>query len=136
MTRQTIRKSVDKVKARDFKKVAINFYDGAVVAKDYEYWNAAGVLIVHSAIAFADAISIKVGGVKCQGEDHLQIIKLLREILSNSTENAKAFLHLEKIIAHKTSVSYSGDVYDEKDINNLWKNYERFRIWADEQLSE
>jgi len=135
MTRQTIRKSVDKVKAGDYKKVAENFYGGAVIAKDFEYWNAAGVLIVHSVIAFADAICIKIGGVKCQGEDHLQVIKLLREILSASSENKKAFVHLEKIIAHKTSVSYSGDVYGEKDIDNLWKNFERFKSWAEEQLS-
>lgn len=44
-------------------------------------------------------------------------------------------VHLEKIIAHKTSVSYSGDVYGEKDIDNLWKNFERFKSWAEEQLS-
>jgi len=59
----------------------------------------------------------------------------LREILSASSENKKAFVHLEKIIVHKTSVSYSGDVYGEKDIDNLWKNFERFKSWAEEQLS-
>jgi len=99
--------------------VADSFYGGASIAKDYEYWNAAGVLIVHSAIAFADAISIKIGGVKCQGDDHSQVVKLLKEILPSSSENNKAFVHLEKIIAHKTSVSYSGYVYDETDIDNL-----------------
>jgi len=46
-------------------------------------------------------------------------VKLLKEILPSSSENNKAFVHLEKIIAHKTSVSYSGYVYDETDIDNL-----------------
>jgi len=135
MTRQTLKKNVDKVKAKDYQKVAESFYGGATVAKDYEYWNAAGVLLVHSAIAFADAITIKTGGVKCQTDDHLQVVKLLKEILATSNENNKAFIHLEKIIAQKTLVSYSGDAYNEKDIGNLWKNFMRFKNWAEEQLN-
>jgi len=33
------------------------------------------------------------------------------------------------------SVSYSGNIYDEKDLENLWKNIERFKTWAESQLS-
>jgi hypothetical protein len=136
MTRQTVKKIVDKVKAINYKNVANGFFGGATVAKEYEYWNAAGVLIVHSAIAYADAICIKNGGVKCQGEDHLQVVSLLAELLPSNVENKKAFNHLEKIIAHKSSVSYSGNIYDEKDLENLWKNIERFKTWAESQLSD
>lgn len=136
MTKRTIRKTFDKIKFLDYKKVAENFCSGALLAKDYEYWNAAGVLFVHASIAYADAITIKVGGVKCQGEDHLQVIKLLKELLASSGENNKALVHLEKIIVHKTAVSYSGDVYGEKDIENIWKNFDRFRSWAITQLND
>lgn len=134
MTRKTIKKSVDKGKAKDYKKVAESFYGGAEAAKEFEYWNAAGVLIVHSAIAYADAVSIKFGGVKSQGQDHNQTITLLKEILSESIENRKAFRQLEKIIAHKNAVSYSGDVYESKDVEKLWKNFERFKNWAESLL--
>ena len=136
MTRKTIRKKVDNVKSNDHKKVAESFLGGADVAREYEYWNAAGVLIVHSAIAYADSITIKFGGVKSQGEDHIQVITLLKEILAVSDENKRACTQLEKIIAHKTSVSYSGDVYDKKDIDNLWKNFERFKSWAESLLKD
>ena len=131
MARKNVRKEVDKTKSLYHLKVAESFAGGAEVAKDFEYWNAAGILIVHAAIAYADAMCIKYGGVKSQGEDHNQVVALLREILSVNDENKKAFIQLEKIIAHKTSVSYSGDVYDEKDVENLWKNFERFKRWVE-----
>ena len=131
MARKNVRKEVDKTKSLDHLKVAESFAGGAEVAKDFEYWNAAGILIVHAAIAYADAMCIKYGGVKSQGEDHNQVVALLREILSVNDENKKAFIQLEKIIAHKTSVSYSGDVYNEKDVENLWKNFERFKRWVE-----
>ena len=131
MVRKKVRKKVDKIKSKDYKKVAVSFFGGAEVAMEYEYWNAAGLLIVHSAIAYSDAISIKFGGVKSQGEDHNQTVTLLKEILATSDENQKAYTHLEKIIAHKTSVSYSGDVYYRKDVENLWKIFERFKRWAE-----
>lgn len=131
MGRKTLRKKVDSDRCKDYQKVAESFYGGAEAAIEFEYWNAAGVLIVHSAIAYADSVSIKYAGVKCQGEDHNQTATLLKEILPISDENKKAFIQLERIIAHKTSVSYSGDVYDKKDIDSLWKNFERFKSWAE-----
>jgi hypothetical protein len=134
MARKTIRRTIDKSRSADYRKVAESLFGGADVAKEYEYWNAAGILIVHSAIAYSDAISIKFGGVKCQGEDHNQVISLLKELLIGSDENKKAFLQLEKIIAHKTSVSYSGDVYERKDVENLCKNILRFKTWAENLL--
>ena len=136
MSRKNVRKDVDKIKSKDYMKVAESFAGGAEAAKSFEYWNAAGVLIVHSAIAYADAICIKYGGVKSQGEDHGQIVALLREILSANDDNKKAFIQLEKIIAHKTSVSYSGDVYNEKDVDNLWKNFDRFKRWVEIILTD
>lgn len=134
MVRKTSRKTIGKSLANNYKIVADNFYSGAEVAKEYEYWNAAGVLIVHSAIAYSDAICIKYGGVKSQGEDHNQTVMLLKEVVTSSDENKKAILQLEKIIAHKTMVSYSGELYDAKDIEVLWKNINRFKLWAEELL--
>lgn len=128
MVKKTTRKTIDRAQAKNYKIVADNFYSGAEVAKEYEYWNAAGVLIVHLAIAYSDAISIKFGGVKCQGEDHNQTVALLRKLVVNTEDNKKAIQQLEKIIAHKNSVSYSGEVYDGKDIEVLWKNINRFKL--------
>ena len=128
--------SINKAKAIDYKYVAKNFFDGAVTSAEYEYWNAAGVLIVHSAIAYADAITIKYGGVKSKGDDHQDVVNLVDFMVANSEEKKKALSQLSKIITHKNLVSYSGNIYGKKDIDKLWKYLERFALWAEKLLKE
>ena len=70
MVRRVARISIDRHKSHNYKQVADNLYEGALVAKEFEYWNAAGPLIVHAAIAYTDAITIKLAGVKSRGQDH------------------------------------------------------------------
>jgi hypothetical protein len=130
MARKTIQKKVDRAKSSNYKIVANNFFNGAEVAREYEYWNAAGVLIVHAAIAYADSVTIKLGGVKSQGEDHYDTISLLDEFVAPNPDKKNALNQLKKIIDHKTSVSYSGDIYEKEDVDRLWKLLERFRNWA------
>lgn len=134
MTRGTQIITVDKAMCSNYKTVADNFYKGAEVASAYEYWNAAGVLLVHSAIAYADALTIKFGGVKSKGEDHQEIVNLLNAILSARDLKRNALLQLQKIIAHKNSVSYNGDIYNKRDIDLLQKLSDRFKDWAEELL--
>ncbi len=134
MTKKTTKISVEKVKSVNYRKVAENFLSGAELAGEYEYWNACGVLIVHAAIAYGDAVTIKYGGVKSRGEDHHNLVQLIDELINPSPEKKNALLHLSKIIDHKTAVSYSGDVYEEKDIRQMWKNFTRFRLWTDKLL--
>ncbi|MCG2726610.1 MAG: hypothetical protein L6420_10275 [Elusimicrobia bacterium] len=80
--RRHCRVSVPRSKNSDYARVAENFYHGAETAKEFEYWNAAGVLIIHAAIAYADAITIKFGGVKNKGEDPYGI-KPARNLILN-----------------------------------------------------
>ena len=109
--------------------MADNFFDGAKVAAEFEYWNAAGVLIVHSAIALGDAITVKYGGVKSKGEEHQQLINLVDNIIAESPGKKKGLLQLSKLIAHKNSVSYSGDIYYKKDFDQMMKHFNRFSNW-------
>ena len=125
---------VSKSRAENYKQVALNFFNGARVATEFEYWNAAGVLIVHSAIAFGDAITIKFGGVKSKGEDHHDILGLINSLVSDTEEKSKALTQLSSILDHKNLVSYSGDIYEFKDINKLWKYLNRFKGWAEIML--
>ncbi|GBD89465.1 hypothetical protein BMS3Abin04_00170 [bacterium BMS3Abin04] len=129
MVKKTSRKIVEKSKATSFRKVAENFYEGDKVAYDFEYFNASGVLIVHAAIAFADAVTIELSGWKCSGENHYEIISLLTDITPPNKYKNNAINHFRKIIGHKNLISYSGDEYHKKDIDKLWKHLERFIIW-------
>jgi hypothetical protein len=112
---------VNRSKVKDYRSVAESFYHGAELAREFEYWNASGVLIVHAAIALADAIAIKLAGVKSRGEDHHEAIALLEEVVAPGVEKKKALQHLRRIIDHKNAVSYSGEIYGRTYIERLWK---------------
>lgn len=96
--------------------------------------NASGVLIVHAAIAFADAVTIKLSGWKCSGENHYEIISLLNDITQPNKNKSNAINYFRKIIDHKNLISYSGDEFHKKDIDKLWKHLERFIIWTNSIL--
>jgi hypothetical protein len=96
MVRQAQKLTINRAKAANYKSIAENFYEGAKVAADYEYWNAAGVLIVHSAIAYGDAVTIKLGGVKSKGDNHQALVNLLDSIIPVSSDKNKALLQLSK----------------------------------------
>ena len=130
MVRGSVRKSVDRPKYRAYLQVADDFRHAADVAREYEYWNASGLLIVHAAIAYADALGVSIGGVKCQGEDHHEVIALLQELTAGTDAQKKALSHLARIIDHKTAVAYSGDIYSERDIDQLRKHLDRFESWV------
>ncbi|MGD1007684.1 MAG: HEPN domain-containing protein [Ignavibacteriaceae bacterium] len=130
MVHKSSRIKIDKSLSANFIQVSKNFSEGAKIAFEYEYFNAAGVLIVHSAIALADALTIKLGGVKCKGENHNEILGMLKDLSPDSSQRNNALNQLESIIAHKNAVSYSGSIYDKKDIEKLLKHLERFTNWA------
>ena len=129
------RVSVARSKGSDYARVGESFYHGAELAKEFEYWNAAGVLVVHAAIAYTDAITIAAGGVKSRGEDHMAAADLLREIVPLDEGGLRAARHLERMIHEKNRVSYEGEIYARKDIEVLWKHLARYRAWARERLA-
>jgi hypothetical protein len=94
------RVSVDRAKFRNYLLVAENFFQGSEIAREYEYWNAAGVLIVHCAIAYAGAVSIKLGGVKSQGENHYECIALLNDLVAED-EKKRFAVNRNEIMGRK-----------------------------------
>ncbi|HRN26114.1 MAG: hypothetical protein IT276_10030 [Ignavibacteriaceae bacterium] len=130
MTKKSPHIKINYNKYLSYKKIAQSFFDAAIVSTEFNYYNAAGVLFVHSAIAYSDAITIKLSSAKSSGNNHMQIITFLDEILKESLEKSKALNHLRKIIDQKNLVSYSGDEYNKKDITQLQKYAERFQSWA------
>jgi HEPN domain-containing protein len=130
MARESKRINVDKNDAPKYKIIAENFYSGALTEIEHKRWNAAGLLIVHASIAYSDTLTIKYGGVKSKGENHQDVVKLLYELMPDDESKKAALNQLERIISYKTTVAYSGEIYDESDIEKLMKHLERFRLWA------
>lgn len=128
------RKSVPRHRFKDYQSVAEHFYQAAKDSLELEYFTAAGVLIVHSAIAYTDALCIKLSGVKSVGENHDDSITLVESAVAESEEKAKAINQLRRIIEEKTKVSYLGELYSSTQVKEIWKRLERYRKWALEVL--
>lgn len=131
MVKKVPRKSYEATDYSKFIKVSENFINGAEVAAEYEYYNAAGVLIIHAAIALADAVTIRFASAKCTGDNHYEVIKLLKEAAPVDKQKTKAITQFEKLIDHKNTVSYQGEIYRAEDIELLRKHYERFSSWVE-----
>jgi ketopantoate hydroxymethyltransferase len=126
----TKRVTVPRAKNADYAKVAESFYNGAEMAKGFEYWNAAGLLIVHAAIAYTDTLTIKFGGVRSKGEDHMAAVDLLRQVMALDEQGKSSIRHLERIINEKNRVAYEGEIFTKKDVEALWKHLLRYRAWS------
>ena len=130
MTKQRGVKAVERSKHRKYQRVAEHFCDAAKDSIELEYWTAAAVLIVHSAIAYADALCIKLSGQRSVGDSHEHTITLLEELIAGGEEKTKALNQLRYIIEEKTRVSYLGEMLPPSNTRELWKRLERFREWA------
>lgn len=75
-------------------------------------------------------MTIHFGGAKSRGEDHHDAAALLSELMAESDEKKKALNQFRKIIAQKTSVSYSGDLYGRKDVDHMKTLVDRYREWV------
>ena len=127
-------KKIEVNKYLDFIKVSKDFSNGCESAYTFEYYNAAGVLVIHAVIALADAVTIKLSGKKCSGDSHYDIIDLLKLVTPPSQNKSKALDQFKKLVDHKNKVSYYGDIYLKKDVDKLLKYFERFKSWADSLL--
>ncbi len=135
MVKRRGRKSIPRHRFMEYQNVADHFYKAAKDSMELEYWTGAGVLIVHSAIAFADALSIKLAGVKSVGENHEDAVVLVENAVADGEGKTRAINQLRRIIEEKTKVSYLGDLYSSSQSKELWKRLERFRKWAKEILT-
>jgi hypothetical protein len=110
--------------------VAQHFYEAAGISIDMEYWTAAGVLIVHSAIALSDALCIRFSGLRSAGFDHDDAIALLEVAVQDGEEKRIALTHFRRIIEEKSRVSYLGVLYGPREIHAMWRHLGRFKEWA------
>lgn len=114
--------------------MAVQFLKAAGLASEHDYWNAAGLLIVHAAIAYADAVSIRLAGMKSTSENHHDAVQLLAEAAAREKDRDRALGHLRRIIEEKSRVSYGGEAFRKGEIDALGTHAERFRSWCEAVL--
>ncbi len=128
------RKRVERSDWTGFLAAAEENYASACSVQASRKYRASGILLVHAAIALADSLAIRAGGVKSTGEHHQETVGLIRELLPNAAGIGPALRHLEAIIHEKNRVSYTGDPFTAADIARMRSHYERFALWVKDQL--
>lgn len=134
MVRKVTRKRVERSDWPGFLAAAEEIYATACAVQASQKYRAAGILLVHAAIALTDALGVRAGGMKSTGEHHQEAVDFVREFLPNAAGLDRSLRHLEAIIHEKNRVSYTGDPYTANDIARMRTHCERFAHWAKEQL--
>jgi hypothetical protein len=134
VVRKATRKRVERSDWAGFLAAAEENYASACAVQATRKYRAAGILLVHAAIALADALTVRAGGVKSTGEHHQEAVDLVRELLPNAAGLGPALRHLEAIIHEKNRVSYTGDPFSAADIARMRTHYERLALWVKDQL--
>ena len=134
MTTKKKRKRVDPRKSADYLIVARQFHRAALDSLVFEYWTAASLLMVHAAIAYADAVMIRHAGEKSIGDDHEDAIDALGDVIGSSPEALTALKHLRRIVEQKNKVAYMGESYTPQQARSLAKHLDGLAVWANNIL--
>lgn len=140
MVRQYKRKTVEKGQASKYYRVARSLYRAAddldTLAEERDtYGNAIGIIVVHSAIAYADALCIAYGGFKSTSGDHLRAVDALKDALGRRVE-ANRLKNLNRILKEKDSISCQGTYYALEDARVLIARLGEFRNLAERLFME
>lgn len=135
MAKKTQRAQVDPGEAESFRRTAEQFMKAGKLAREHGYGNAAGLLFVHAAIAYADAVSIRLAGMKSTSDNHHDAVQLLSEAATRQKDRDKATGHLRRLIDEKNRVSYTGQTFRPAEIESLEIHAGRFKDWCEGVLS-
>lgn len=124
-------------RAGQYRNVAESLYsaaeDLATLAGDESgYGNAIGVLVVHAAIAWTDALTIAYDERKHTGGQHRKAADLLLEAVGEPNVDADKRKKLQAILRAKEEVSYMGEYYREDQALTLLTKLRAYRRWARE----
>ena len=116
--------------AKAFLKAAQNETE---LAHDSEICNPIISLIVHSAIAYADALTAKFAG-RVNQQDHSGATKSLRAALGNRLPSEQE-RRLARILGEKDAAEYGPRIKRKSEAAKLLADLEKFAAWADLELT-
>jgi LmbE family N-acetylglucosaminyl deacetylase len=98
------------------------------------YSAAVGVLAVHSAISYSDAVQIKLSGKRTKPQDHQRAVRATKAACQSARIESRGVAYLEKLLSAKTDVSYGDARVDNRRIEFLYQAARAFRAWAESIL--
>jgi hypothetical protein len=98
------------------------------------YASAAGLLAVHCAISYNDAVLIGLGGTRPRGENHREAIAALKRACTKAKIEQQGIVQLQKLLSAKTDISYGDKQVDDQQTTALCNAAKRFETWAERVL--
>jgi len=98
---------------------------------DASYPSAVALLAVHSAIAFQDAVQVKLTGHRSQTQDHMQAVRDITKACTIKRVDRAGIKHLQRLVTAKTDVAYGDRQVTREQAETLRVFAERFQTWAE-----
>jgi len=98
------------------------------------YSAAVGLLAVHSAISYNDAVLISLTGKKSHARDHKQAAAVTIKACRTAKIQPVGLRHLDTLIGAKADVSCGNERVDNQRVEFLYQSARRFRAWAESIL--
>lgn len=114
-----------------FMRKAHDFHQSMQWSAELEAWNAVGLAAVHCVISAADAVLVKLAGLRSTSENHSDTADLLAAHVKREGVSA-AVRHFEAVLAAKSDVEYSERELLEGRALDIARHAERFFAWADD----
>ena len=98
------------------------------------YGNGLGIVAVHAAIAYTDALTIAYRELKSVDGDHTAAADVLEHALGTRADQAQV-RRLRRVLEAKSHVSYGGKQYTLEEGREILVLVTRFSAWAEEMLA-
>jgi hypothetical protein len=99
--------------------------------------NGLAVLCVHSAIAYADALSIRASGVKSVSGEHLDAVDVLESAVRiHGAADVAAVKALRYVLQRKDEVSYTATLVRAEDAARVLEKLQQFGDWAESRFEQ
>lgn len=135
MVRTGSAKEVDSSQSEKYRRVGASLLASAqalasVAVPGDPYGNAIGVVAVHAAIAYNDALTIAFRGLKSTEGDHRKAADVLQRALGHRA-HPDGVERLRSILTLKDRISYAGQYYTLDEARSLLRSAEAFAAWAE-----
>ncbi len=98
------------------------------------YASAVGLLAVHSAISFGDAVLVRLTGQRSHSQDHRKAVDAITDACRKAKIRTDGIKHLDKLVNAKTDVSYGDKEMEKQTVQVLYVAAGRFQAWAEHVL--
>ena len=103
------------------------------VIAEPKYGNGLGIIAVHAAIAYTDALTVAYREVKSVDGDHARAVEVLEHALGQRVDDAQV-RRLRRVLNAKSHVSYGGSYYSLDEGRDLLRDVSRYSTWAEAML--